>query len=141
MGKFDSAYVEQLLKSGEQLPRPWADADPTKITKINCGTCHACCHQVVMLTENDDPFKYRTDSIVTEKGDRIRLLKRNEDGSCTYLGPDGCTIYGEHPEVCRSFHCGMLYRILPKEYKQRMVLEGDDQDRLMLRSGRKNSRG
>ena len=141
MGKFDSEYVKKLLESGEQLPRPWADADPLRITKIDCGSCHACCYQIAMLTENDDPLKYRTDSIVTEKGERIRILKRNEDGSCTYLGPDGCTIYGEHPEVCRSFHCGELYKTLSKEYKQRMVLEGDDQDRLMLRSGRKNSHG
>ena len=35
MGKFDSEYVKKLLESGEQLPRPWADADPLRITKID----------------------------------------------------------------------------------------------------------
>jgi Fe-S-cluster containining protein len=140
MGKFDSDYVKKLLESGKQLPRPWANVDPQHITKIECGSCHACCHQIAVLTENDDPFKYRTEILTTVQGERIRILKRNEDGSCTYLGSDGCTIYGEHPEVCRSFHCGELWKMLPNRYKIEMRKKGDDQDRLMLQSGKKNAR-
>lgn len=139
MGKRDRQYVMDLLKKGGKLPRPWADPDPTRITKVDCTDCHACCHQVVPLTENDNPSLYMTEKLVTDKGEIIEILMHRPDGSCIYLGRLGCTIYGKHPEVCRSFSCADLLKILDPHYIAELERDGDDQDCLMVASGRRNA--
>lgn len=35
----------------------------------------------------------------------ITVIKLNKDGSCHYLGPDGCTIHDRAPAICRVFDC------------------------------------
>jgi Fe-S-cluster containining protein len=32
-------------------------------------------------------------------------LRRTPDGDCVYLGPQGCTIHGRHPVICKIFDC------------------------------------
>lgn len=139
MGAYDRKNVLEMLKRGEIPARPWANADPKKITKVDCTGCHACCHSIVWLTENDNPARYMTNEMITDDGGIIQVLMRRPDGSCIYLGPKGCTIYEHHPEVCRSFHCGELLKILPSEYIEKLEDYGDEEDQKLIESAKRNS--
>jgi uncharacterized protein len=38
------------------------------------------------------------------------LLAQREDGACVFLGPEGCTVHADRPEVCRLYPLGRLRR-------------------------------
>jgi len=79
---------------------------------LPCGSCVLCCtdNQAVVLhpEDCDDPRDYGT---VIEAPhplypDRtIYMLPHKADGSCTFLGPFGCSIYAKRPAICRTFDC------------------------------------
>jgi Fe-S-cluster containining protein len=75
-------------------------------TKVDCGTCRACCsHTIVLPLEGDDPS---LDWVPNHEG--ITVLNKRENGDCVYLGPQGCTIWGRHPKICRVFDCAELVK-------------------------------
>jgi hypothetical protein len=37
--------------------------------------------------------------------DGARVIAKRPDGTCTYLGDDGCMIYADRPAACRTFDC------------------------------------
>lgn len=77
----------------------------TDINQASCESCRACCKgQLVTLEAGDDPAAYEVDTLTGPRG-VIHLLKHKPNGDCIYLGPDGCTIHGRHPIVCRAFDC------------------------------------
>ncbi len=131
----DERYLN-LLRQGATITRPWAPADPAETAHVDCGSCRACCYHLVVLTNNDpDPSTYETDRIDTPRGP-LFALKRKPDRSCIYLGPDGCTIYGRHPEVCRHFDCGGWWLTTTRYQRRQIKKHGDTHDRQMLASGR-----
>lgn len=104
---------------------------------IDCGACKACCHQWVILTEEE--IGYEVERIATPKG-VVRLLKRQEDGACIYLTEQGCGIYEQRPACCRRFHCGRWYETLPRDLIKEIQKNGDPKDRRMLREGKRRAR-
>lgn len=78
-----------------------------------CGACRQCCfHEHVFLhpERGDDPDAYRTKETFDPTVNMVRLeLVKRADGSCTYLGPRGCTIHERAPSTCRKFDCKALY--------------------------------
>ncbi len=68
---------------------------------LHCDGCTACCRGgrvTLHQSLGDDVTLYEVDT----SGD---VLKRKADGSCHYLGEQGCTIYERRPVVCRAFDC------------------------------------
>jgi hypothetical protein len=125
-------------RRGRQFERPWAPADPAATRLVDCGSCHACCHQLVTLAAGEDPARYEVDTIAAPGGP-IHLLRRTADGACIYLGAAGCTIWGRHPEICRHFDCGLWFKTTRRPQRQLIKRAGDDNDRRMLAEGRRRA--
>lgn len=83
------------------LPQP-------HVIKLDCGSCRKCCQNdpLIVLTEADDPARYRCHEI---KGG-LYALDRKPNGDCIYLGEQGCTIWGRHPQICRVFDCAAFVK-------------------------------
>ncbi len=70
---------------------------------LPCDGCRECCRGDAIYLHpecGDDPGQYRT---VPYNGRLI--LDHAENGDCTYLGPEGCTIHDSAPVVCRELDC------------------------------------
>lgn len=100
---------------------------------VNCGPCQACCHQAVILT--DEETGYETETIGT-----ARFLKRRPDGACVYLSETGCSIHDLRPACCRAFDCGAWWAATPRASRKQIAREGDSHDKRMLREGRRRAR-
>jgi Fe-S-cluster containining protein len=71
------------------------------LPKLRCNGCTACCKSGgVALMQGDNPGLYELE--ITPQG--VKLASK-PDGSCTYLGPNGCTIHAKRPAMCRAFDC------------------------------------
>jgi hypothetical protein len=78
-------------------------ADRLKETGRQCGSCSLCCF-VFSIKELDKPEK--------------RWCRHCKPGK-------GCSIHGNHPDVCQTFVCEWLIRPLPDHWyplKSRMVI-------------------
>lgn len=77
-----------------------------KITLVDCHGCQACCKKQLVTLEppEDDPAAFDCDVIEGPAG-TLYSLKHKANGDCIYLGPDGCTIHGRQPVICRTFDC------------------------------------
>ncbi len=54
----------------------------------------------------------------------VLALQRKPDGSCTYLGPKGCTIWDRAPQTCRDFDCRLWAQqldALPRAERRRIL--------------------
>lgn len=71
------------------------------MTSVPCNGCRACCiGWDVNLQPSDDRDQYdHVDGVLAKK----------PDGSCVYLGPQGCTIHERAPYVCQRFDCRVFY--------------------------------
>lgn len=105
--------------------------------QVDCGPCQACCHQWVILT--DEEVGYEVESVPTPEG-VMRFLKRKNDGSCIYLTPEGCGIHELRPACCRRFHCGKWYETLPRAARKEGARRGESHVKRMLREGRRRAR-
>jgi hypothetical protein len=66
-----------------------------QIPSFECvAGCHDCCGPVTTSSEEISRLPAKTDS------EHEAAL---DDLSCVHLGPDGCTVYGERPLICRLF--------------------------------------
>ncbi len=102
---------------------------------VACGSCRACCHQIVIL--DDAEIGYDVETIATPSGP-VRLLRRNPDGSCAYLVDGNCSIYEARPACCRVFDCGAWYRrTLPALRKASLAAGG--QIKRMVKEGRRRA--
>ncbi len=63
--------------------------------KIDCGGCHGCCHQLVIVLPDDapPPGGWRLDAARTP----LPVLERRADGSCVYLDPLGLDCFARIP--------------------------------------------
>lgn len=72
---------------------------------IECRGCRACCQgpdRELVLEDGDGDWLLRT---IDEDG---RVCLASHHGTCVYLSPDGCGIYGERPRVCATFDCRQI---------------------------------
>ena len=56
--------------------------------------CHDCCGPVTTSSEEMSRLPLKTDA---EHDEAL------EEFNCVHLGPEGCTVYGERPLICRLF--------------------------------------
>lgn len=93
-------------------------ANPRPERAVPCGSCRACCsHELVIIhPENGDDGRYLTRTVPHpfEDGRTVQALMHKPDGSCVYLGEQGCTIYDRRPVVCREFDCRRMVLRLKK---------------------------
>lgn len=86
---------------------------PRQIVKVNCGNCHACCGDLIMLRPDhgDDVSRYDAEKIVLSGAGAGWALKKKADGTCVHLDSDkGCTVWPNHPFACRMFDCAAYFR-------------------------------
>lgn len=103
---------------------------------VDCGACHACCHnQLVVLVPGEDPAAFDCYSIETASG-LSHALKLKPDGSCTYLGENGCTIWPYHPRMCQEFDCADFARHYPRKRRRSLRMPMNDVLREGLQRGR-----
>lgn len=110
--------------------------DLSKDSDVPCNGCTLCCYGMIALFPDlGDDMSLRkveflggagefTDDITGRTLRFTHFLQTKPDGSCTYLGPKGCTIYDKRPTVCRSFDCGKLYRTLSRQQRRQGVRSG-----------------
>lgn len=78
-----------------------------------CNGCARCCYdkliqvnpyEIARLASNliIRPYEF----IASYLRDDGPYLKAKPDGSCVFLGPEGCTVYGDRPLVCRIYPLG-----------------------------------
>jgi Fe-S-cluster containining protein len=99
---------------------------PIPIAKVDCGTCRACCRQLVLLVpeHGDDPARYDCDEITVLEGTGY-ALKKKPNGDCIYLDEEkGCTIYPHHPAVCRAFSCVGYFLRYTRAERRRLLKAG-----------------
>jgi Fe-S-cluster containining protein len=98
-------------------------ADLLMRSTVPCGSCRQCCrgNSFVMLLadEGDDVESYQHEIVelparrlgpLNHKAGSGPILKRQPNGDCVYLGPEGCTIHDRAPVICRMFDCRNLIR-------------------------------
>lgn len=109
-----------------------------QLAKVACGTCRACCRWdaiEIRPQSGDDPTRYET----TEMGGRL-WLKRKENGECLYLGEEGCTIWPNHPAICRVFDCAAFFLMRSRDQRRELIRKGLG-DKAVLEAGRIRARG
>lgn len=86
------------------------------LNQVNCGTCHACCHSIVLLHPTDDASQYKT----TRHAGRT-ILERKPNGDCTYLEQGKCSIWPNHPAVCQAFDCAAHYMSMTRARRRKLI--------------------
>lgn len=107
-----------------------ADGEST----VKCGSCKVCCSkELVVLVEGDDPRLYPEAQTIPMPhpftgAPFTTMLPHKEDGTCVYLGENGCTIYDKRPRMCLVFSCvGFVARVresVPRAQWRRDLKDG-----------------
>jgi len=98
-----------------------------------CRRCSRCCsdkqiqvnpYEVARLAraKRQSTSEFRAAWTVDGHG---TVLRQNEDGTCVFLGPEGCQVHQDRPLVCRLYPLGRYVRSDGSEYFTR--LEGHPQ--------------
>jgi Fe-S-cluster containining protein len=106
-------------------------------TRVPCDGCRACCqHELVVLfpEDGDDPARFEHIALPSTHGP-VLILKQKDNGDCVYLGPDGCTIYGRAPVVCRKFDCRAYFLSMPRQ-ERRQIEKHVDSKISIFKAGR-----
>src|SRR5580658_7275222 len=80
------------------------------IRAVPCGTCKKCCSsgEAIILKDDDGPEQYGIDNLgIDPHGNLVLRFKPN--GDCILLGENGCTVWPNHPAVCRQYDCRLRY--------------------------------
>lgn len=99
---------------------------------VPCNGCTACCQRDLLILHpemGDDPSQYETMEVVNPITNEAALaLQHGDDGSCIYLGENGCTIHSRAPAICREFDCRAFYLTLLRDTtrgeRKRLVKSG-----------------
>lgn len=79
-----------------------------------CGRCSRCCYhkgirvnpyEVARLARRCGQTTTDFRKVSTRDGGGT-LLAQRENGACVFLGPEGCTVHTDRPEVCRLYPLG-----------------------------------
>jgi len=86
---------------------------PSQIVSVPCGKCQLCCKggEAITLIEDDNPEQYGIDNlqIVQCGNEQYLALKWKPNGDCILLGDNGCTVWPNHPTMCRRYDCRLRY--------------------------------
>lgn len=116
-------------------PKELVDKNPFSAV-VPCGKCQLCCKTLIVPLANeewqlfdtghpDDPTKPAWAWIMDAAGvSHGRALQRRANGDCVFLGPDGCTIHGRAPHVCKRFDCRELFLRSDRKGRKKAVKEG-----------------
>lgn len=106
------------------------------LVEVDCGSCRACCHSLIVLMpeRGDDVSRYQTQQL----SNGMLALATKEDGSCVYLGEDGCTIHPDHPAICKAFDCAGFYDMHTRAQRRKMLAKGQ-YDRKIFEAGRQRA--
>lgn len=86
---------------------------------VPCNGCTACCwNDRVFLGPQDDPAAFKWH----EEGG-YAVLDRKADGSCVYVTPEGCSIHGKAPAICKRMDCRELFKNTPPNVRERREAE------------------
>ncbi len=77
---------------------------------VPCEGCTACCRSGKLIPVEPDETatlaRLSSDSLVPMPGEpERRVLRHDEDGRCSQLTEDGCTVYAHRPRACRAYDC------------------------------------
>jgi Fe-S-cluster containining protein len=89
----------------------------------SCNRCKKCCHdkrislspyEILRLARN---LRLTTKEFISqfteEQGTILRF--RSEDGACSLLGEEGCTVHADRPGVCRIYPLGGFFQLEGQE--------------------------
>lgn len=81
------------------------------MSDVPCNGCTRCCQggDALRLLPGDDPAKWRTEPHPVAGH---LMLAHKANGDCYYLGPAGCTIHDDRPQMCRNMDCRNVARAL-----------------------------
>jgi Fe-S-cluster containining protein len=89
----------------------------------SCNRCNKCCYdkrirltpyEILRLARNLRMTTRDFISQFTEEGGTV-LRRRSEDGGCSLLGEEGCTVHADRPGVCRIYPLGGLFQLEGEE--------------------------
>jgi uncharacterized protein len=98
-----------------------------------CRRCSRCCrdkqiqvnpYEIARLARATGQSTSEFRAAWTEDGQGT-VLRQNEDGTCVFLGPQGCEVHGDRPLACRLYPLGRHVRSDGSEYFTK--LEGHPQ--------------
>jgi Fe-S-cluster containining protein len=73
---------------------------------VPCNGCTECCRgpnrKLVLENYTGELKTYR-------KNGKVHLANKS-NGDCYYLGEEGCTVYDDRPDECRSFDCRAIVK-------------------------------
>lgn len=111
---------------------------------VPCNGCTICCQNDLLFLHpecGDDPSQYETmEALNPVTGKMALALKHNPEGSCIYLGNDGCTIHDRAPAICREFDCRRFYLNLVEQtsrIERRKMVKVGLISKDLLKEGRK----
>lgn len=105
------------------------DLTPESSFSYSCNRCKKCCHEkritltpyeILRLARN---LRLTTKEFIarfTEEGGTI-LRFRSEDGACSLLGDEGCTVHADRPGACRIYPLGGLFQLEGEETFAQLV--------------------
>jgi hypothetical protein len=106
----------RLQKKHVGFVREWCERDAgeprsTRIMRLDCLACGACCRENRVVLEPSDLTRWRRagrDDLLgrdyIRRRDGVVLLKLRKDASCVHLGAaNRCSIYELRPDNCSSF--------------------------------------
>lgn len=77
-----------------------------------CHRCRNCCHDKLIQV---NPYEIArlarhlglsTTRFIRDHLEQAVYLRRQADGACVFLGPEGCTVHADRPLVCRLYPLG-----------------------------------
>lgn len=98
--------------SGQPLPARSGRLSSSAAFSYICHRCRRCCHDKLIQV---NPYEIArlarnrgisTGEFITRYLDAEPHLKRQPDGACVFLGPEGCTVHADRPLVCRVYPLG-----------------------------------
>jgi len=100
-----------------------ADRITPNFPSVPCGGCTLCCHNdLVMILPHEDACRWETEPHPFMPGARVLAHKPNRD--CVYLGPTGCTIQNDKPQICGEMDCRLLARTITFTQARKMDRAG-----------------
>jgi len=93
---------------------------------VPCGSCRACCRDVVILLPNEgDNIAEYEHEVLPGPGPKYAVaLKRKPDGYCVYSTPQGCSIWNRAPFLCRFFSCVSFFSSRTRIERRDLVKKG-----------------
>lgn len=90
----------------------------TGFYEVPCNGCTLCCHgDAVRILPHEDPTKWQTVPHPFKAG--ALMLAHKANGDCVYLGPAGCTIQADKPQVCYEMDCrNIASKLTPSEARK-----------------------